>query len=97
MAATVVPSLRALCACLVASLSAFTSLLLVWSQLKAGLLSKIPYKIDIGAVFNAPPNLHDSIPSFKPCSKEFVLDIDMVRSQSPLSRRAERKGKIGMG
>jgi hypothetical protein len=27
---------------------------------------QVPYKIDIGAVFNAAPNLHDSIPSFKP-------------------------------
>lgn len=47
-------------------------------EFKAGLLSKVPIKIDIGACFNAPPNQHESIPNFKPQSKEFVIDIDMT-------------------
>mmetsp|Transcript_45887 Transcript_45887/g.90437 ORF Transcript_45887/g.90437 Transcript_45887/m.90437 type:complete len:461 (+) Transcript_45887:80-1462(+) len=47
-------------------------------EFKKGLTDKIPYKIDIGAVFNAAPKNHDSIPSFKPVSKELVLDIDMT-------------------
>ena len=41
-------------------------------EFKKGLTDKIPYKIDIGAVFNAAPKNHDSIPSFKPVSKELV-------------------------
>jgi len=47
-------------------------------EFKSGLLSKVPIKIDIGACFNAPPNQHESIPNFKPVSKEFVIDIDMT-------------------
>lgn len=47
-------------------------------EFKKGLTEKIPYKIDIGAVFNAQPKMHDSIPSFKPVQKELVLDIDMT-------------------
>ena len=38
----------------------------------------MPFKIDIGAVFNAPPNMHESIPNFKPMQKELVIDIDMT-------------------
>jgi len=47
-------------------------------EFKAGLLSKVPIKIDIGACFNAPPNQHESVANFKPQSKEFVIDIDMT-------------------
>lgn len=47
-------------------------------EFKAALVAKVPYKIDIGAVFNGPPNMHDSITNFKPVSKEFVIDIDMT-------------------
>lgn len=47
-------------------------------EFKSALVAKVPYKIDIGAVFNGPPSIHDSITNFKPVSKEFVVDIDMT-------------------
>lgn len=47
-------------------------------EFKAALLKKVPFKIDIGAVFNAPPDQHESIPNFKPIEKELVVDIDMT-------------------
>lgn len=46
--------------------------------LKNDLVSKLPVKIDIGAVYNAPPNMHASIPNFAPVHKELVFDIDMT-------------------
>jgi DNA primase small subunit len=47
-------------------------------SLKNDLVSKLPVKIDIGAVYNAPPNMHASIPNFAPQHKELVFDIDMT-------------------
>jgi len=46
--------------------------------LKNDLVSKLPIKIDIGAVYNAPPNMHASIANFAPVHKELVFDIDMT-------------------
>eukprot|EP00808_Paulinella_micropora_P006805 g63714.t1 len=47
-------------------------------EFKAGLLKKVPVKIDVGAVFNAPPSLKDSVDRFQPLEKELVFDIDMT-------------------
>lgn len=46
--------------------------------LKNDLVGKTPVKIDIGAVYNAPPNMHASIANFAPVHKELVFDIDMT-------------------
>lgn len=46
-------------------------------ELKSSLVSRVPHKIDIGAVFNmAPCNKHES-KFFVPMEKEMVFDIDM--------------------
>jgi len=50
--------------------------------LKNDLVSKLPIKIDIGAVYNAPPNMHASIANFAPVHKELVFDIDMTGNAS---------------
>jgi DNA primase small subunit len=44
------------------------------------LCKKRPHKIDIGAVFSHPPNLHNMVKSgnFKPLLREFVIDIDLT-------------------
>ena len=49
-------------------------------EFKESLIAKVPYKIDIGAVYNIPPNLHlTSIKDgFIPLEKEMVFDIDMT-------------------
>jgi len=46
--------------------------------LKNDLVGKCPVKIDIGAVYNAPPNMHTSVQNFHPLHKELVFDIDMT-------------------
>lgn len=47
-------------------------------DLKTDLVTKCPVKIDIGAIYNAPPNMHASVSAFTPLSKELVFDIDMT-------------------
>ena len=44
------------------------------------LCKKVPHKIDIGAVFSHPPNMHNMVKSgnFKPMLREFVIDIDLT-------------------
>lgn len=43
------------------------------------MIKRQPHKIDIGAVFNAPPNRHVQVGnSFAPVSKEIVFDIDLT-------------------
>jgi DNA primase small subunit len=46
---------------------------------KATLVDRVPFKIDIGAVFNFPPDRHNAADkrAFMPQSKEMVFDIDM--------------------
>jgi DNA primase small subunit len=50
------------------------------SELTAAIQKRQPHKIDIGAVFNAPPKSHNTIdPSgFKTVERELVFDIDMT-------------------
>jgi DNA primase small subunit len=47
-------------------------------SLKNDLITKLPVKIDIGAVYNAPPSMHASVQNFAPVHKELVFDIDMT-------------------
>lgn len=46
---------------------------------KQELTKKIPIKIDVGAVYNANPRVHKSVPvyDFKPIQHELVFDIDI--------------------
>ena len=48
-------------------------------QFKETLVSRVPYKIDIGAVYNIPPDRHNASDkkAFVPTNKEMVFDIDM--------------------
>jgi DNA primase small subunit len=45
---------------------------------KKDLLKKLPHKIDIGAIFNAMPSMHNSVKNLVPEQKELVFDIDMT-------------------
>ena len=49
-------------------------------DLKKGMMSKQPHKIDIGAVYTAPSKDHLSLNpgAFKPVERELVFDIDMT-------------------
>lgn len=51
-------------------------------ELKKSISSKYPIKIDIGAVYNTLPKLHNQISndnkSFVPVEKEMIFDIDMT-------------------
>lgn len=47
-------------------------------EFKDALVKKLPFKIDIGAVYNAPPSLRQSVSAFRPEEKELVFDIDMT-------------------
>lgn len=49
-------------------------------EMKAAMQKRQPHKIDIGAVFTAPPKEHDSInpDDFKTVERELVFDIDMT-------------------
>lgn len=46
---------------------------------KETLVERVPYKIDIGAVYNIPPDRHNASDkrAFVPTQKEMVFDIDM--------------------
>ena len=46
---------------------------------KETLVNRVPYKIDIGAVYNIPPDRHNASDkkAFVPTQKEMVFDIDM--------------------
>ena len=48
-------------------------------QFKATLVDRLPFKIDIGAVFNIQPDRHNTSDkkAFVPMHKEMVFDIDM--------------------
>ena len=48
-------------------------------QFKETLVDRVPFKIDIGAVFNIPPDRHNAADkkAFIPTEKEMVFDIDM--------------------
>lgn len=49
-------------------------------ELKKGMMSKQPHKIDIGAVYSAPAKDHLTLhpAAFKPVERELVFDIDMT-------------------
>ena len=42
------------------------------------LCKKLPYKIDIGAVFTADPRDHKKFKLFEPMQREFLIDIDLT-------------------
>ena len=42
------------------------------------LVKKLPYKIDIGAVFSANPRDHKKFKLFEPRQREFLIDIDLT-------------------
>ena len=48
-------------------------------QFKETLVDRVPFKIDIGAVYNLPPDRHNATDkkAFVPTQKEMVFDIDM--------------------
>ena len=50
------------------------------AEFKAAIIKRQPHKIDIGAVFTAPPCDHTKInpEKFKPVERELVFDIDMT-------------------
>jgi DNA primase catalytic subunit len=45
---------------------------------KKDLLSKLPHKIDIGAIFSAAPRDHKKFKLFEPHQREFIIDIDLT-------------------
>jgi DNA primase small subunit len=49
-------------------------------EMIAAIKKRQPHKIDIGAVFSAPPKDHTMVPAdkFKPLERELVFDIDMT-------------------
>ena len=49
-------------------------------EMRAAMIKRQPHKIDIGAVFSAPPKEHTTInpDDFKPVERELVFDIDMT-------------------
>jgi hypothetical protein len=65
--------------------------------LKNDLVSKCPIKIDIGAVYNAPPNMHQSVQNFMPLHKELVFDIDMTVSPDSERERAAADRRLTGG
>uniref|UniRef100_A0A7S4B179 DNA primase n=1 Tax=Chrysotila carterae TaxID=13221 RepID=A0A7S4B179_CHRCT len=48
------------------------------SALKKDLVSKLPHKIDIGAVFSAAPRDHKKYKLFEPQQRELIIDIDLT-------------------
>jgi DNA primase small subunit len=48
------------------------------SELEKEICTKMPHKIDIGAVFNTRPKNHRSNSNMKPMQRELVFDIDMT-------------------
>jgi DNA primase small subunit len=48
------------------------------SELEKEICTKVPHKIDIGAVFNTRPKNHRSNANMKPTQRELVFDIDMT-------------------
>ena len=46
--------------------------------LRKDLVSKLPHKIDIGAVFSAAPRDHKKFKIFEPHQREFIIDIDLT-------------------
>merc|ERR1740117_713555 len=46
--------------------------------LRKDLINKMPYKIDIGAIFSAAPRDHKKYKLFEPQQREFIIDIDLT-------------------
>lgn len=42
------------------------------------LTEKLPYKIDIGATYSAPPSEHKKFKVFQPVQRELIFDIDLT-------------------
>ena len=61
------------------------------------LVKKMPHKIDIGAVFSHPPNMHNMVKagSFKPLQRELVFDIDLTDYNNVGAANAEIKKGMG--
>jgi DNA primase small subunit len=47
-------------------------------EFREAIRSKCPYKIDIGAVYNYPPEQRNAVSKFITLSRELVFDIDMT-------------------
>jgi DNA primase small subunit len=47
-------------------------------QLQEAIIKRQPRKIDIGAVFSAPPKDKMAVNNFAPCQRELVFDIDLT-------------------
>ena len=47
-------------------------------EFRKDLCKKLPYKIDIGAVFSANPRDHKKFKLFEPLQREFLIDIDLT-------------------
>jgi len=47
-------------------------------EFRKDLCKKLPYKIDIGAVFSAPARDHKKFKLFEPLQREFLIDIDLT-------------------
>ncbi|KAL1523387.1 hypothetical protein AB1Y20_018330 [Prymnesium parvum] len=48
------------------------------AALKKDLVSKLPFKIDIGAIFSAAPRDHKKFKVFQPVQRELIIDIDLT-------------------
>jgi DNA primase small subunit len=61
------------------------------------LVKKMPHKIDIGAVFSHPPNMHNMVKagSFKPLQRELVFDIDLTDYDEVGAANADIKKGMG--
>ena len=57
---------------------------------KKDLVTKLPHKIDIGAVFSAAPRDHKKFKLFEPHQREFIIDIDLTDCESSAPLRALR-------
>jgi len=48
---------------------------------------RCPVKIDIGAVFNAPPKMHKKVKSFTAMERELIIDVCVVWGKIILKKK----------